>query len=54
MAKIIEELVIVKLSKLVRDDSDDQNLLDNKTINNIEQVVQEIVGDGVVIEIVKE
>ena len=54
MAKIIEELVILKLSKLVRDDSDDQNLLDNKTINNIEQVVQEIVGDGVVIEIVKE
>ena len=54
MAKIIEELVIVKLSKMVRDDSDDQNLLDNKTINNIEQVVQEIVGDGVVIEIVKE
>jgi hypothetical protein len=54
MAKIIEELVIVKLSKLVRDDSDDQNLLDDKTINNIEQVVQEIVGDGVVIEIVKE
>lgn len=54
MAKIIEEIIIIKLSKLAKDKSDSKSLLDRDTINNIEQVIQEIAGDNVVVEIVQE
>jgi hypothetical protein len=54
MAKIVEELVIIKVSKLVKDSDADEKLLDSKTINSIEQVVQELVGDGIVVELVEE
>lgn len=54
MAKIVEEIIIIKLSKLVKDKNAGENLVDAKTINNIEQVVQELVGDGVVVELVEE
>jgi hypothetical protein len=54
MAKIVEELVIIKVSKLVKDSDADEKLLDSKAINSIEQVVQELVGDGIVVELVEE
>jgi hypothetical protein len=54
MAKIVEELVIIKVSKLVRDSDAGEKLLDSKAINSIEQVVQELVGDGIVVELVEE
>lgn len=54
MAKIVEEIIIIKLSKLVKDKNSGEKLADTKTINNIEQVVQELVGDGVVVELVEE
>lgn len=54
MAKIVEEILIIKLSKLAKDKDDSENLLDQQAINNIEQVIQELVGDGVVVEIVQE
>lgn len=54
MAKIVEEIIIIKLSKLVKDKNAGEKLADAKTINNIEQVVQELVGDGVVVELVEE
>ena len=54
MAKIVEEIIIIKLSKLVKDKNSGEKLADTKNINNIEQVVQELVGDGVVVELVEE
>ena len=54
MAKIVEEIIIIKLSKLMKDKNADEKLADTKTINNIEQVVQELVGDGIVVELVEE
>lgn len=54
MAKIVEELLIIKLSRLAKDKDDTEDLLDKQAINNIEQVIQELLGDSVVVEIVQE
>jgi|694.fasta_scaffold04331_4 hypothetical protein len=56
MAKIEEHLLVIKLSRLVKD-----NTLKNKTtiadsltpdaLASLEQLVQELLGDGLVVEI---
>jgi hypothetical protein len=52
MAKIIEEVVIIKLSKLVKDDVVSGIVTDDLQAA-LEQVAQELVGDGVVVEVEK-
>ena len=55
MAKIIEHNLVVKFSKIVRYDSDSkEKLLDDDTLANLEQVIQEIVGPSVVVELIEE
>jgi len=53
MAKIYEEVVIIKLSQLVKDNSEITagSLTPTETLTALEQVVQELVGDGVFVEI---
>jgi len=52
MAKIYEEVVVIKLSKLVKDDMESTGTLAGaETIAALEQVTQELVGDGVIVEI---
>lgn len=52
MAKIVEDVVVIKFSKLVKDNEKDVTHLANAEIENaLEQVAQELVGDGVVVEI---
>jgi hypothetical protein len=54
MAKIVEEVLIVKFSKIVKDSEDESsNSLSNDICAAIEQVAQELVGDSVVVEVVK-
>jgi hypothetical protein len=54
MAKIAEEIVVIKLSKLVKDSEvDGVQLVDAETLANLEVVAQELVGDSVVVEIEK-
>jgi hypothetical protein len=54
MAKIAEEIVVIKLSKLVKDsEADSVQLITAETLANLEAVAQELVGDGVVVEIEK-
>jgi hypothetical protein len=54
MAKIHEEVVVIKLSKLVKDDVSTSGLLVNDDIlSALEQVAQELVGDSVVVEVMK-
>jgi hypothetical protein len=52
MAKIVEEVVIIKLSKLVKDGVD-TGIVTNDLQSALEQVAQELVGDGVVVEVEK-
>ena len=51
MAKIHEEIVVIKLSKLVKESSDGVSLASAETVAALEQVAQELVGDGVIVEI---
>jgi hypothetical protein len=52
MAKIYEEVVVIKLSKLVKGDIDvTHSLASSEVISALEQVVQELVGDSVVVEV---
>ena len=52
MAQVIEENIIIKVSKLVKNGAD-ADLVPADTILALEQVVQELVGDGVIVEVEK-
>ena len=53
MAKIHEEIIIIKLSKLVKD-GDTAQEVSGELISTLEAVVQEMVGDSIVVEVIKE
>lgn len=55
MAKIQEEVVVIRLSKLVKTNEEDVSPLTNKDFAaNLEAILQELVGDAIVVEIEKE
>lgn len=51
MAKIYEEVVIIKLSKLVKDQDDPEKIINDDTLSALEQVAQELVGSDVIAEV---
>ncbi len=52
MAKIVEDVLVVKFSKIVKDNESEKVVLANKEIQQaLEQVAQELVGDGVIVEV---
>lgn len=53
MAKIVEDVVVIKFSKLVKDSEKDTTLAGSEIQAALEQVAQELVGDGVVVEVEK-
>jgi hypothetical protein len=52
MAKIYEEVIVIKLSKLVKEGTDvtQSTLATIETVTALEQVTQELVGEGVIVE----
>ena len=52
MAKIYEEVIVIKLSKLVKEGTDvtQGTLATIETVTALEQVTQELVGEGVIVE----
>ena len=55
MAKIQEEIVVVKVSRLLRDsDAADTAILGDSSIESLEVVIQELAGENVLVEIVRE
>jgi hypothetical protein len=54
MAKIKEEVVIIKLSKLVKNLDDIDQLTNDDFETNLEAIVQELVGDAIIVEIERE
>jgi hypothetical protein len=55
MAKIVENVIVIKLSKLVKVGDDvDHQMTNDDIISALEQVVQELVGDNIVVEIERE
>jgi hypothetical protein len=54
MAKIVEEVVVVKFSRIVKDAESLQAGIVTPDIQQaLEQVAQELVGDGTVVEVEK-
>lgn len=51
MAKINTNTIKITASKLVRDDAATQALIDAELKVQIEAIVQELLGDGVLVEI---
>lgn len=47
-------MVIIKVSELLRENDKVEPIMDSDFIGNIEAVVQELVGAGKLIEIIKE
>lgn len=55
MAKIVEELVVIKVSKLVRDDAKTDDILPDEFVAGIEAMATEMLNDpAAVVEVVKE
>jgi hypothetical protein len=50
MAHFKEEVVVIKISKLYKDKDTQKDLLSNEILENIETIVQEMVGDGALVE----
>jgi len=50
MARIVEEVIVIKLSRLVKDSEVTENLATAEVVASIEQVAQQLVGDAVVVE----
>ena len=54
MAKIVEDVIVIKFSKIVKDsDSDMSQIAGSEVQAALEQVAQELVGDSVVVEVVQ-
>ena len=54
MAKIVEDVLVIKFSSLVKDGSAEQTTCITEEMRAaLEQVAQELVGSGVVVEVVQ-
>jgi len=53
MAKIVEDVIVIKFSKIVKDSELDTSVAGPDIEAALEQVAQELIGDGVVVEVVK-
>lgn len=53
MAKIIEDVLIIKFSKIVKDSESEVSVAGPDIQAALEQVAQELVGDTVVVEVEK-
>ncbi len=55
MAKIQEELIVIKLSKLHKDSQlQTSNLANSDVVAGLEAVVQELVGSDVIVEVIQD
>lgn len=55
MAKIQEEIVVIKVSRLLRDsENSDTSILPTAAVDSLEAVIQELAGTNVLVEIARE
>ena len=53
MAKIVTESIVITFSKIVKDNDSGTSITSPEIQTALEQVAQELVGDTVVVEVVK-
>ena len=51
MAKIVEDVIVIKFSKIVKDSEEGSSIAGPDIQAALEQVAQELVGDSVVVEV---
>lgn len=54
MAKIQEKKLVIKLSKLLKDNDPESPILTDETLVQLYQVVQELAGPGTLVEMEEE
>jgi hypothetical protein len=53
MAKLVEDVVVIKLSKLVKDNDPADVIVNDEVQAALEQVAQELAGNGVLVEVTR-
>lgn len=54
MAQIVEEVLVVKFSKIVKDtEAENTSIVSDDVQVSLEQVAQELVGSGIVVELLR-
>jgi hypothetical protein len=51
MAKIQEQSVVIKFSKLIKDGDEGQAVIDSDVVTSLEAVAQELAGQGIIVEV---
>ena len=51
MAKLQEEVLVIKVSKMIRDNDVEAEILTAETVASLEAVVQELAGSNTLVEI---
>ena len=54
MAKLNEDMVVIKVSELLKVSDEHRKILNQEIVNTIEAAVQELVGAGKLVEIIQE
>lgn len=51
MAKLQEEVLVIKVSKLLKDNENTTEIISNDVLQSLEAVVEELAGAGTLVEI---
>ena len=51
MAKIVSDAVVIEISRIAKDDEALAPVTDAEMVATLEQVVQQLVGDGAIVEV---
>jgi hypothetical protein len=54
MAKLNEEMIVIKISELLKDSDETAPILDAEMCVSLEAVIQELAGAGKLVEIIRE
>ena len=54
MAKLNEDMVVIKVSELLKDSDENRKILNQDIVSTVEAAVQELVGAGKLVEIIQE
>ena len=54
MAKLNEQILVIKVSELLKDNQEAQTILDADTVVQLEAVIGELAGPGKVVELIQE
>lgn len=54
MAKLNEQVMVIKVSELLRDDQQAGVILEDEVLSQLEAVITELAGPGKVVELIRE